>query len=351
MTLNELSFKQLPKISLHDHLDGGLRPQTVIDLAAEVGHTLPASQGDELEKWFYEAANSGSLVTYLETFDHTVAVLQTESALFRVASEAVQDLAADGVRYAELRWAPEQHLQRGLSLQQTVAAVAQGIKDGIEKSSQNGFKIEAQQLITAMRHADRWEEIAQLAVQEREQLVAGFDIAGAELGFLPSRFPKAWEILNENNLNITIHAGEADGPNSIAEALIIGRAQRIGHGVRIIEDIDASGQLGSVARRVLDRQIPLELCPSSNLQTGAAEDIATHPITKLKQLGFKVTINPDNRLVSGTSLTQEYELLVDQAQWSRQDLYQATINSAESAFLPWERKVALIADIKAGWQK
>src|SRR6478736_1537738 len=279
-------IRALPKVVLHDHLDGGLRPSTVLALAAEVGHELPAADADSLAAWFAESADSGSLVRYLETFDHTIAVMQTPEALARVAREAVIDLAADGVVYAEQRWAPEQRLQRGLTLQETVDAVQSGIEQGVAEAAAEGRTIRVGQLVTAMRHADRWQEIAELAVANRGNGVVGFDIAGAEDGFPPSRFPAVWQYLADENFPVTIHAGEASGVTSIAEAVHLGQASRVGHGVRLIEDISfdeshGTAALGQFAHWVRDHQIPLELCPVSNLQTGAAGSIATHPITRL----------------------------------------------------------------------
>lgn len=336
MTTPEL-IAQLPKVVLHDHLDGGLRPETIIELAAQTGHELPATTAEDLGAWFEEAADSGSLVRYLETFDHTIAVMQTREGLVRVAREAVEDLAADGVVYAESRWAPEQHLSGGLSLQDTVDAVAEGIAQGVEAAKLKGQRIQVNQLLTAMRHADRWEEIADLALANRDAGVCGFDIAGAEAGFLPDRFPHVFAKLNEAGFPATIHAGEAAGIDSIAQAVHIGRALRLGHGVRIIDDIAGFGGdepvLGRVANWVRDAQLALEMCPCSNLQTGAAESVATHPITGLRELDFAVTVNTDNRLMSATSMTNEMTRLVDEAGWTIDDLLDVTLAAAWSAFI------------------
>ena len=206
---SDLPISALPKVVLHDHLDGGLRPQTIIDLAAGVGHELPTTDAEELRAWFVAAADSGSLVRYLETFDHTVAVMQTREGLRRVARESVLDLAADGVVYAEQRWAPEQHLAQGLSLQDTVDAVQEGLEEGVALAAEQGRTIQVGQLVTAMRHADRWEEIAELALANRDRGVVGFDIAGAEDGFLPSRFPAVWRTLNDASFPVTIQIGRA----------------------------------------------------------------------------------------------------------------------------------------------
>ncbi|GAB3564053.1 adenosine deaminase [Arthrobacter alkaliphilus] len=361
----DFDLKSLPKVSLHDHLDGGLRPATIIELAEAVGHTLPSTDPVALGQWFRESADSGSLVRYLETFDHTIAVMQTKEGLARVAKEFVEDLADDGVVYGEVRWAPEQHLQKGLTLDEVVDAVQEGLDAGVDAVEKSGRQIQVGQLITAMRHADRGQEIAELAVRHRYNGAVGFDIAGAEDGFLPSRFRDAFTYLAEHNFPATVHAGEAAGLESIQSALVDGRALRLGHGVRIAEDIsvefeDAEGEendddaedtvgmvtLGEVAGWVRDRGIALEICPSSNLQTGAianfGEGIENHPLDMLYQLGFNVTINTDNRLMSGVTLTDEFELLVETFDYDLDDLLELTLNAAESSFLPLDEKEALV---------
>ncbi|MDJ0319590.1 adenosine deaminase [Pseudarthrobacter sp. PS3-L1] len=366
----DFNLSSLPKVSLHDHLDGGLRPATIIELAEAVGHTLPSTDTVALGEWFRESANSGSLVRYLETFDHTIAVMQTREGLIRVAKEFVEDLADDGVVYGEVRWAPEQHLQKGLSLDEVVEAVQEGLEAGIEAVSDSGREIQVGQLITAMRHADRGQEIAELAVRHRNKGAVGFDIAGAEDGFLPARFRDAFTFLAENNFPATVHAGEAAGLESIQSALVDGRALRLGHGVRIAEDIMVEFEsdeesddpedniglvtLGDLASWVRDRGIALEICPSSNLQTGAianfGEDIESHPVDMLYQLGFNVTINTDNRLMSGVSLTDEFELLVETFDYDLDDLLELTLNAAEAAFLPLEEKEALVEYINEAYE-
>lgn len=335
--------RQAPKVLLHDHLDGGLRPQTVIELAAERGHELPATDAEALGRWFAESADSGSLVRYLETFDHTVAVMQTAEGITRVTRESVEDLAADGIVYAETRYAPEQHVAGGLSLDEVVAAVQRGIEEATQAA---GGAIVVRQLVTAMRHADRAMEIAPLAVAWRDRGVAGFDIAGAEDGFPPTRHREAFEYLRRENAHFTIHAGEAFGLPSIWEAIQLCGADRIGHGVRIVEDIttaeDGSAELGRLAAYVRDRRIPLELCPASNVQTGAVASLAAHPIKKLDELGFRVTVNTDNRLMSGTSMTAEMMSLVEEFGYTLEDLHRLTVNAMKSAFLPYNERVALI---------
>lgn len=343
-----------PKVLLHDHLDGGLRPATVLELAREVGHELPTGpDGDAaaLGRWFAEAADSGSLERYLETFTHTVAVMQTADALTRVARECVEDLVADGVVYAEVRYAPEQHLEDGLSLDEVVAAVQRGFDEGVAAAE---GRIVVRQLLTAMRHAARSMEIAELAVQWRDRGVAGFDIAGAEAGYPPTRHLDAFEYLQRENFHFTIHAGEAFGTPSIWEALQWCGADRLGHGVRIVDDItvaeDGSVELGRLAAYVRDKRIPLELCPASNVQTGAATSVAEHPIGLLTDLRFRVTVNTDNRLMSGTSMTEEMWSLVEAFGYGAAELRWFTINAMKSAFLPFDERLALIDEvIKPGY--
>ena len=343
---------QLPKVSLHDHLDGGLRPETMIELADRIGHTLPADDAESLRRWFSESANSGDLVRYLETFSHTVALMQDREGLRRVAKEWVLDQVADGVFYAETRWAPEQHLEGGLELDEAVEAVQEGLEAGVSEAAAEGKYIRVGQLITAMRQADNSLAIAELAVRHREKGaesgVVGFDIAGPENGFPPSAHLSAFNALHQAYVPVTIHAGEAAGKESIHEAITICHAQRLGHGARIVEDmdiVDGEGQLGSLAAWVLDQQIPLELCPSSNLQTDIGGTIASHPITGLKDLGFAVTVNPDNRLMSGTSMTREMRLLVDEAGWTQTDLEWATVNAVTAAFLPLDARERMLDEI------
>jgi len=359
----EFDFRDLPKVSLHDHLDGGLRPETIIELAAEIGHELPTTDAEALADWFHESADSGSLPRYLETFEHTVAVMQTREALIRVAREFVEDLADDGVIYGEVRYAPEQHLREGLSLDDVVDAVQEGLEQGCQALNNEGHPMQVGQIITAMRHADNGLEIAKLALRHRGRGVVGFDIAGAEEGFPASRMKDAFDLLAENLFPTTVHAGEAAGLDSIKDAILVGRAQRLGHGVRVAEDIeiefggvDDEGEevsedtglvsLGPVANWVRERGIPLEICPSSNLQTGATaefgEGIESHPIDLLVQTGFNVTISPDNRLMSGTTLSDEYELLVEAFDYDLEDLLDLTLNAAEAAFVPLEMRELLV---------
>jgi adenosine deaminase len=345
-------YVAVPKVLLHDHLDGGLRPQTVVELAAECGHRLPTDDVDGLARWFSEAASSGSLERYLETFSHTVAVMQTAPAITRVARECVLDLAADGVVYAEVRYAPAQHLSTGLTLDDVVRAVQRGVEEGVDAARALGRTIVVRQLVTAMRHQARSREIAELAVRFRDQGVAGFDIAGAEAGYPPTRHLDAFEYLQRENAHFTIHAGEAFGLPSIWQAIQWCGADRLGHGVRIIDDIELGEdrgrpgrdgtRLGRLASYVRDKRIPLEMCPSSNVQTGAADSIAEHPIGPLTRMRFRVTVNTDNRLMSGTSMSREMRLLADAFGYDLSLLRWFTINAMKSAFLPFDERLAII---------
>lgn len=339
-----------PKVLLHDHLDGGLRPATVVELADTSGYRdLPTSDVDELGRWFTEAADSGSLVRYLETFAHTCGVMQNLDALVRVAAECAEDLAADGVVYAEVRYAPELFCENGLNLDQIVEAVQEGFRVG---SAGRGIRIGT--LLCAMRQNARSLEIAELAVRHRDSGVVGFDIAGPEAGFPPTRNLDAFEYLRQQNAHFTIHAGEAFGLPSIWEAIQHCGAERLGHGVRIVDDIkvseDGSVQLGRLASYVRDRRIPLEMCPSSNVQTGAAPSIATHPIGLLTKLRFRVTVNTDNRLMSGCMPSSEMAALVDAFGYGWADLQWFTINAMKSAFIGFDERLAIINTvIKPGY--
>src|ERR1035441_4520279 len=302
LTLAEI--QAVPKVLLHDHLDGGLRPQTILELARETGYSdLPGDNAEELTRRLTEGAHRGHLEIYLDAFRHTVAVMQTPDALRRVAAECAEDLAADGVVYAEVRFAPELHTERGLSLDEVVQAVLEGFRLGSSVSqARAGRRITVYALLTAMRTAARSLEIAELAVRYRDEGVVGFDIAGAEAGWPPSRHLDAVQYIKRENFRIPIHAGEAFGLRSIWEAVQWCGTERLGHGVRIADDIEISAEgnvrLGRLAAYIRDRRIPLEMCPTSNVQTGAAPSIALHPLRVLRQLSFRVTVNTDNRLMS-----------------------------------------------------
>jgi len=341
---------QAPKALLHDHLDGGLRPSTVLDIAGQIGYDeLPADDDAALANWFRTAAHSGSLVRYLEPFAHTVAVMQSPEALHRVAFECVEDLAADNVVYAEVRFAPELHLAGGLSLDEVVDAVLAGFADGEKAAAAEGHPIVVRCLVTAMRHAARSRDIAELAIRFRDKGVVGFDIAGAEAGYPPTRHLDAFEYMRSQNARFTIHAGEAFGLPSIHEALAYCGADRLGHGVRIVDDIevlpDGTAVLGRLAAILRDKRIPLEMCPSSNVQTGAVESIESHPFDLLARLRFRVTVNTDNRLMSDTTMSQEMLRLVEAFGYGWSDLERFTINAMKSAFIHFDERLAIIDEV------
>ncbi|CRK50361.1 Adenosine deaminase [Rhodococcus sp. RD6.2] len=355
--LDLATVRTAPKAVLHDHLDGGLRPATVLELAQHIGYdALPATDADDLAVWFAAAAGSGSLERYLETFAHTVAVMQTPEGLQRVARECVADLAADGVVYAEVRFAPEQHLERGLSLDDVVHHTLLGFEDGMAQVRDQGREIRVGCLLTAMRHAARSREIAELALRFRDRGVVGFDIAGAEAGHPPSRHLDAFELMRANNAHFTIHAGEAFGLPSIHEAIAFCGADRLGHGVRITDDItvgdDGDTRLGRLANYVRDQRIPLELCPSSNVQTGAVPSLDKHPFDLLARLRFRVTVNTDNRLMSATTMSEEMVALAVTFGYGWSDLERFTINAMKSAFIPFPERLRLIDDVvKPGYAR
>ena len=341
-------IRRSPKVALHDHLDGGLRPQTIVDLALPADVDLPASTAEALGQWFYTNADSGSLASYLRTFDVTIAVMQTYANIRRVAKEFVLDLADDGVVYAEARWAPAQHTRQGLSLEDAVRAVRDGLSDGMDQARAKGQIIMARQLLTELRGLEPTTDIAELAIAYRDDSVAGMDCAGPELGYSSAAFLNSYIMAHKANMFLTIHAGEADGLNSIQEALHVCGAHRIGHGVRLIDDIDFTGptpKLGRLAAYIASLRIPLEISPTSNLQTGVAPDLAHHPFDALYRAGLRVTVNCDNRLMSNTSLTSEFVRLADTFGYTMRDVRRLTLNAAKSAFLPWEDKRSLIHDL------
>jgi adenosine deaminase len=332
--LNAETIARAPKVLLHDHLDGGLRPQTVLELADEAGYReLPASDADSLGHWFRQAADSGSLEKYLETFAHTVGVMQRPEAIHRVARECALDLAADGVVYAEVRFAPELSTAQGLAIEDVVEAMVDGFALGSREATEAGTPIRVGALLCAMRQADRWDEIAGLVVRYRDAGVVGFDLAGPEAGFPPDRIPSAIGILDGARAHRTIHAGEAADGDSIRAALDGAHAERLGHGVRIADEVAADGTLGPLAQRVRDEQVPLEIAPSSNVQTGAYPSLAEHPVDRLHRLGFAVTLNTDNRLMSGVSATSEVAAVAGTFGWSWDDVQTVTERALAAAFI------------------
>src|ERR1700685_2162623 len=352
MKLDEKLLRSLPKVLLHEHLDGVLRPQTVIDLANDVKYLeLPTNAPQALAQWFHQGANKGSLAKYLEGFAHTIAVMQTEEALERVAYEQVEDLANDGVVYFETRFAPLFHTHKGLTHQQIVSAVLKGLERG-----RKDFGVPSGLIIWAMRNMDVSLEMAELAVDFRARGVVGFDLAGEEGGYPPKKHVAAFHYIQRENFNITIHAGEGYGKESIWQAIQYCGAHRIGHGTRLIDDIAVvdgkAVKLGDLAQYVLDKRIPLELCLLSNVHTGATPSLAEHPFKILYQEKFRVTLNTDNRLMSHTTMTQEFEAAADTFGLTLEDFEKITINAMKSAFLPYKRRCDFIYSIiKPGYAK
>jgi adenosine deaminase len=345
MKLDNQLLQSLPKVLLHEHLDGVLRPQSVIELAKEVGYSdLPTDDPQALAQWFFRGANQGSLAKYLEGFAHTIAVMQTEEALERVAYEQAEDLSKDGVVYFETRFAPIFHTHKGLTHQQVVSAVLKGLERG-----RRDFGIASGLIICAMRNMDVSLEMAELAVDFRARGVVGFDLAGEEGGYPPKKHVAAFHYIQRENFNITIHAGEGYGKESIWQAIQYCGAHRIGHGTRLIEDIAVvdgkAVKLGDLAQYVLDKRIPLEICLISNVHTGATPSLADHPFKILYQEKFRVTLNTDNRLMSNTSMTKEFEAAADTFGLTMDDFEKITINAMKSAFLPYKQRCDFIYSI------
>ncbi|KGF16769.1 adenosine deaminase [Corynebacterium freneyi] len=339
----------LPKVVLHDHLTGGMRPSTLVELAAQAGYDgLPSDDPEEVARWFVEAGTAGSLPGHLEAFAHTTAVTQTAESLTRVAREAVEDLAGDRVVYAELRIAPELHVDGGLSMQEVVDAVVEGLSQGERAAGEAGHDITARLILSAMRDRDRTVEVAQLLVDNLpdntdHDYVVAFDLAGPEEGNSPDRHAEAFALLRDNLAPVTIHAGEGAGLESVRAAVVAG-ANRIGHGPRVFEDLSASMdgiELQRLSGHIRDRCIPLELCPTSNVQTGIVDAIADHPFPLLDDLGFTCTVNTGNRLLSGTTMTREMMILVEVFDYGYTELFQLTCNAIESAFadLPTRERI------------
>lgn len=345
-------LQSLPKVLLHEHLDGVLRPQTVIELAESAGYAdLPTRDAEGLGKWFHQGANQGSLAKYLEGFKHTIAVMQTEEALERVAYEQAEDLSRDGVVYYETRFAPLFHTKKGLTHQQVVAAVLKGMARG-----RQDFGLQPGLIICAMRNMNVSLEMAELAVDFRERGVVGFDLAGEEGGFPPKKHVDAFHYIQRENFNITIHAGEGFGKESIWQAIQYCGAHRIGHGTRLIDDIAVADgravKLGDLAQYVLDKRIPLEVCLLSNVHTGATPSLAEHPFKILYQEKFRVTLNTDNRLMSDTNMTKEFEAAAETFGLTLDDFEKITINAMKSAFLPYgQRCDSIYKTIKPGYAR
>jgi adenosine deaminase len=344
------TIREAPKALLHDHLDGGLRPATIVDLAREFRYRdLPTEDVGDLAAWFRRGADRKSLELYLETFRHTVGVMQDRDAIVRVSAECVEDLAADGVVYAEIRYAPELSVAKGLTLDEVAEANLEGLRIGMERAAAAGRPIVARALTVAMRQAARSMEIAELAIRWRDAGVVGFDIAGPEAGHRPTRHLDAFEYLRRENFHFTIHAGESFGLPSIWEAIQLCGAERLGHGVRIVDDItvrdDGVVVLGRLSAFIRDRRVPLELCPTSNIHTGAAESMAVHPIDLLRRLRFRVTVNTDNRLMSGVTLSSEFAAMDAAFGIGLSEMEWLTVNALKSAFEPFDERLRLINEV------
>ena len=344
------TIREAPKALLHDHLDGGLRPATIVELASEYGYAgLPTTDVEDLAAWIRRGADRKSLELYLETFAHTVGVMQERDAISRVAAECAEDLAADGVAYAEVRMAPELCTERGLTLDEVQEAILEGYRRGMANAAGAGRPIVVRSIVTAMRQAARSVEVAECAVRWRDAGVVGFDIAGPEAGFRPTRHLEAFDKVRHENFHITIHAGEGFGLPSIWEALQFCGAERLGHGVRIVDDIKALGdgtyELGRLAAFVRDRRVPLEMCPTSNVHSGAAASVAEHPIDLLRRLRFRVTLNTDNRLMSGVSMSSEFKALDEAFGLGLGEMEWLTINAMKSAFAPFDERLRIINEV------
>jgi adenosine deaminase len=351
------TIRTAPKALLHDHLDGGLRPATIVDLAAEFHYeALPTTDVDDLATWFRRGADRKSLELYLETFAHTIGVLQQRDAIIRVAAECAEDLAADGVVYAEIRYAPELSTEQGLTLDEVVEANLEGFRIGSERAAAAGHPITMKVIITAMRQFARSLEVAECAVRWRDAGVVGFDVAGPEKGYPPTRYLEAFDLVRRENFHITIHAGESFGLPSIWEALQFCGAERLGHGVRIVDDITVQPgggvHLGRLAAFVRDRRVPLEMCPTSNVHTGATPTIRDHPIDLLRRLRFRVTVNTDNRLMSGVSMSSEFAALDEAFGIGLGEMEWLTLNTLKSAFAPFDERLRLINEVvKPGYAR
>ncbi|HWB74381.1 MAG TPA: adenosine deaminase [Nannocystaceae bacterium] len=321
-------FQRLPKTDLHVHLDGSMRLETVLDLAREQGVELPARDLDGLRRAMHVGETTGSLVRYLEAFDITLAVLQTSEALYRAAYELAEDAARENVRYMEVRYSPMLHTRQGMRLTQIVETVLKATHDAAQ-----AFGIETRLILCGIRNIppESSLEMAELVVAYKNRGVVGFDLAGAEYDYPPKDHQEAFALVRRNNINVTIHAGEAYGPASIAQALHVCGAHRIGHGCRLRED-------GDLLHYVVDHRIPLECCPSSNVQTGAVRTLETHPIKLYYSLGSRVTINTDNRLITDTTMSRELHILHTKLGFSLKDIKQVIMNGFKSAFLPFHEK-------------
>jgi adenosine deaminase len=346
-------IRSVPKVLLHDHLDGGLRASTVIDLAKDLKYNkLPTTDPDELSKWFHKGANKGNLVEFLQGFEHTCAVMQTKEALERIAFETIEDMYNDGVCYLETRFSPVFHTNKGLYYEDIISAVLEGLERGKTKYGV-GYGL----ILCGMRNMKNTLEIAELAVNFRNQGVVGFDLAGEEGGYPPKKHIDAFQFIKRENFYITIHAGEAFGKESIWQAIQMCGAHRIGHATRLIEDMifDENHKivaLGNLAQYILDTRLPLEICLLSNMHTGAVDKLENHPFIHFYREKFRVFLNTDDRLMSDTNLTKEYLTATELFGISLDDIEKLNINAMKSSFLPHKERLKYIYNvIKPGYQK
>ena len=349
---DEAFFSSLPKVLLHDHLDGGVRPSTLIEIADEIGYTLPCHDPDQLTIWFFDSATSGSLSRYLECFTHTTACMQRAEDLHRIAYEWVLDLAEDHIIAAEARWAPEQHCQQGLTPDEAIRAVGEGLREGMAEANGRGKPIIARQVICSLRHQNHSLQAAHWAVNHRPDLVSGFDIAGPEAGYPPTDHLEAFHFLTKHAMPYTIHGGEEGELSSLDAAVRICQARRIGHGVATAQDIsehDGDIVLGDLARYIHNKGIHLEVCPTSNVQTGVCDSIASHPIGRLIDAGFNLSINTDNRLLGNTTLSKEYALISQYFSLSDETMHSIARNAADAFFADEKMRNALVATIDSAW--
>ena len=334
-------IKSLPKVLLHDHLDGGLRVSTIIEIARKEKISIPSEDPGELLDWFHRGANQGDLGLYLETFKVIYDILQTEEALERVAYESLLDLKADNVVYAELRFAPFFHTRKGLTHDEIMEAVLRGLRQA-EKETGTRFGL----ILCSMRGSEWAMPTAELAVRYRERGAVGFDLAGEEAGNPAKKDQAAFDYCLRENFNITIHAGEAFGAKSIWQALQYCGAHRIGHGTRLVDDFTLEGgnvaRMGTLAQYILDKRIPLECCLSSNIQTGAAESFEAHPFRLFYGNRFRVTLNTDNRLMSDTSMSREFEIATRAYGLTLRDIEVLTLNAMKSAFIHYDERCDII---------
>ena len=342
-------IRRRPKALLHDHLDGGLRVSTILELADEIGHELPSTDAGELAAWFVRGADTKDILQYLATFEHTLAVMQSAEHCHRVAREAVVDLAADGVVYAEVRFAPENHVFAGMPLDEVMESVQDGFRAGVAEVAGGGGRIVVNTIVCAMRQTDRSREIAELAVRwrDRDRRVVSFDLAGPETGFPPGDHADALELVRREHLHLTLHASEPPGLELISQSLACG-AERIGHGVRLYDDITTSGdelELGTLAAYVRDRQIHLEMAPSCHEHIGAVPDFESHPLLMWHRAGFNVGVNTDNRLMSGVSTSSEMARLSETFDMTNAEMEALTVAAIEAGFGDWHERQDVIAQV------